>query len=81
MTMVWQQETARGISGDIACVQGGTYSEYVVVDSDRVVKVPSKIPVKLAGAVMTQGNTAHYLTTTTYAIQVRLCVFLRVNLQ
>ena len=43
----------------------GAYAEYALVRADRVVKLPAKVSTKQAAAVLLQGLTAHYLTTTT----------------
>jgi len=56
--------------GDVvAWHQGpGSYAEKVVVAADKVCKVPAGLDTKTAAAVMLQGLTAHYLTTSTYAV-------------
>lgn len=42
----------------------GAYAEFAVVPADRLVRVPNDVPLNVAAAVMLQGMTAHYLTTT-----------------
>lgn len=46
----------------------GTYAEYAVVPAARLVPLPSHIDVKTAAAVMLQGTTAHYLTSSTFPL-------------
>ena len=47
----------------------GSYAEYAVVPTTRLVRPPNGITLQQAAAAMLQGMTAHYLTTSTYAIQ------------
>src|SRR5260370_1931546 len=47
----------------------GAYAQYAAVPADRVVVLPSGLAAKQGAAVMVQGMTAHYLTTTTYPLQ------------
>ncbi len=47
----------------------GSYAEYAVVPSWRLVKVPSSVDLSIAAAVMLQGMTAHYLTHSTYVVK------------
>ena len=47
----------------------GSYAEQVVVPAARAVPVPDGIGDELACAALLQGMTAHYLTTTTYAVE------------
>ena len=47
----------------------GTYATRAVVAADRVVRVPDGVTTKQAAAVFLQGLTAHYLATSTYALQ------------
>jgi NADPH2:quinone reductase len=47
----------------------GAYAEYAVVRAERLVPVPSEVDLKLAGAVMLQGMTAHYLATSTFPLK------------
>ncbi|MEO6791660.1 MAG: quinone oxidoreductase [Ornithinibacter sp.] len=46
----------------------GSASRYAVVPAATVVVVPDALDLDLAAAVMLQGLTAHYLTTSTYAV-------------
>ena len=58
--------------GDVvawAMVPGAGYASEVLVPADRAVPVPSAVPVETAAALMLQGMTAHYLVTSTYAVQ------------
>ena len=41
----------------------GTYCEYTAVPADKILGVPESIPLDVAQALLTQGLTAHYLTT------------------
>ena len=47
----------------------GTYAELSVAPADRLVRVPAGVSTQAAAAVMLQGLTAHYLTTSTYALE------------
>jgi len=47
----------------------GAYAEYALVAADRLVPVPDAVDTKTAAAVTLQGMTAHYLTTSTYAVK------------
>jgi NADPH2:quinone reductase len=47
----------------------GAYAERAVVDAGRTVPVPDRLSSELAAAVLLQGMTAEYLTTSTYAVQ------------
>jgi NADPH:quinone reductase len=47
----------------------GSYAEQVVVDADRAVPVPDGISDELAAAALLQGITAHYLSTSTHAVE------------
>jgi len=47
----------------------GAYAELAVVPSWQLVKIPATMDFSSAAAVMLQGMTAHYLTHSTYAIQ------------
>lgn len=51
-----------------AMVQGAGYAEQVLVPAARLVPTPDDIDDETAAAVMLQGLTAHYLTTSTYAV-------------
>ncbi|MEO5608916.1 MAG: quinone oxidoreductase [Ornithinibacter sp.] len=46
----------------------GSTSRYAVVPAGMVVVVPAALDLERAAAVMLQGLTAHYLTTSTYAV-------------
>jgi NADPH:quinone reductase len=48
----------------------GAYAEYAVVPADRLVTIPAGLEARLAGAVILQGMTAHYLATSVYPLQV-----------
>jgi NADPH:quinone reductase len=47
----------------------GSYAEQVVVDAARAVPVPDGVSSELAAAALLQGMTAHYLASSTYAVQ------------
>jgi NADPH2:quinone reductase len=47
----------------------GAYAEYALAPADHVVPVPQGIDARAAAAVLLQGMTAHYLTSSTYAIR------------
>jgi NADPH:quinone reductase len=47
----------------------GSYAEFTVVPAARLVKVPNDITAQQAAAAMLQGMTAHYLTTSVYALK------------
>lgn len=47
----------------------GSYAQYHAVPATRLVRIPEGVTTKQAAAVMLQGMTAHYLTTTTYPLQ------------
>ncbi len=58
--------------GDVvawAMVPGAGYAAEVVVPADRVVPVPDGVAAETAAALMLQGLTAHYLTTSTYPVR------------
>jgi NADPH:quinone reductase len=61
-------EVRRGDRVAYASVQG-SYADYAVVPSWRLLQVPSGIDVQPAAAVMLQGMTAHYLTHSTCVVQ------------
>lgn len=48
----------------------GSYAEFVAVDASGLVPVPEAVPLDVAAAVMLQGMTAHYLTHSTYPLEV-----------
>jgi NADPH2:quinone reductase len=47
----------------------GSYAEYTVAPSDRLVRVPDKLKDQEAAAAMLQGMTAHYLVYSTYPLK------------
>jgi NADPH2:quinone reductase len=47
----------------------GSYAEQVVVDAERAVPVPEGVSDELAAAALLQGITAHYLSSSTHAVQ------------
>jgi NADPH:quinone reductase len=47
----------------------GSYAEYHAVAADRLIPVPDGVDLTTAAAVMLQGMTAQYLTTSTYAVK------------
>jgi NADPH:quinone reductase len=47
----------------------GAYAEYTTVPAWKLVKVPNGVDARQAAAVMLQGMTAHYLTTSTYPLK------------
>jgi len=47
----------------------GAYAEYALAPADRLVPLPDRVSTRQGGAVMLQGLTAHYLTTSTYLLQ------------
>jgi NADPH2:quinone reductase len=47
----------------------GSYADFVIVPSAKLVHVPEKVDLRLAAAVMLQGMTAHYLARTIQAIK------------
>ena len=51
-----------------AMEHGSGYAEQVLVPADRVVGVPDGVDDEVAAAVMLQGLTAQYLTSSTYAV-------------
>jgi NADPH2:quinone reductase len=61
-------DVRRGDRVAYASVQG-SYADYALVPSWRLVQVPTGIDVQPAAAVMLQGMTAHYLTHSTYVVQ------------
>ena len=46
----------------------GAYAEYSAVPAARLVKVPEAVATKTAAAIMLQGMTAHYLTRSTFEL-------------
>ncbi|WP_213807209.1 quinone oxidoreductase [Granulicella sp. dw_53] len=52
------------------CSIVGTYAEYAVAPADRIVPIPSGVTSMQAAAVLLQGMTAHYLSHSSYPIQI-----------
>jgi len=48
---------------------GSSYAEQVALPANRVFPVPPGISLQVAGAVILQGMTAHYLVTSTYPVR------------
>lgn len=46
----------------------GTYADYAVAPAARLVPLPDHVDSRTAAAVMLQGTTAHYLTTSTFPL-------------
>jgi NADPH:quinone reductase len=46
----------------------GAYAEYALVEAERLVPLPDRVSTRQAAAVLLQGITAHYLTTSTYPL-------------
>src|SRR4030067_933068 len=63
----------RADAGDHVAYAGvsGSYAEFAVVPSWRLVKVPKGIDPETAAAAMLQGMTAHYLSHDTYPLKPR----------
>lgn len=54
----------------IATASGrGAYAEYAIVHAEKAIKVPKEITSQKAAAILLQGITAHYLTTSTYTVK------------
>src|SRR5215204_4544590 len=49
--------------------QRGSAARFVAVPASGVVLVPEAVDLEIAAAVLLQGLTAHYLTTSTYAVR------------
>jgi NADPH2:quinone reductase len=47
----------------------GAYSEYAVIPSAKLVRVPDGVETRTAAALMLQGMTAHYLTRSTFPLK------------
>jgi NADPH:quinone reductase len=47
----------------------GAYAEYALAPADRLVQLPDRVSTLQGAAVMLQGITAHYLTTSTFPLQ------------
>lgn len=52
-----------------AMVRGTGYTDVAVVPAERAVPVPDDVTTEQAAAVLLQGMTAHFLCTSTYAVQ------------
>lgn len=46
----------------------GAYAEYALAEAERLVPLPDRVSTRQAAAVLLQGITAHYLTTSTYPL-------------
>jgi NADPH2:quinone reductase len=68
-------ETGSGVTGfavgDLVATESGTatHAQVTVLAADRVVRVPPGVDADVAAAVMLQGLTAHYLTTSTFPLR------------
>ena len=47
----------------------GAYAEYALAPADRLVPLPDRVSTRQAAAVMLQGMTAQYLTTSTFSLE------------
>ncbi len=47
----------------------GSYAELALASADKVVRIPDGVDTKLAGAIMLQGMTAHYLATSVFPLK------------
>jgi NADPH:quinone reductase len=47
----------------------GSYAEYAVIPAERAVPLPDGIDARAAAAALLQGMTAHYLSTSTFALK------------
>ena len=52
------------------CLSPGSYAESAAVAAWRLVKVPDKVPLDVAAALMLQGSTAHYLTHAAFPVRI-----------
>lgn len=52
-----------------ACLVKGTYAELAALPTDRLVAVPAGVDDRTAAAVLLQGMTAQYLTSSTYPLR------------
>ncbi|HEY8456979.1 MAG TPA: quinone oxidoreductase [Actinopolymorphaceae bacterium] len=67
---VGEEVTEVAVGDRVAWSDGlGSYAEQAVVPADRLVPIPEGISEEVAAASLLQGATAHYLVTSTYAIQ------------
>jgi NADPH2:quinone reductase len=51
------------------CIVRGSYAQYASVPAWKLVRVPDGVPLPVATALMLQGNTAHYLSHSAFALQ------------
>lgn len=51
------------------CIVRGSYAQYAVVPAWKLVRVPGPVPLPVATALMLQGNTAHYLSHSAFALE------------
>lgn len=51
------------------CIVRGAYAEQAVVPAWRLVAVPDAVPLDVACALMLQGSTAHYLTSSAWRVR------------
>lgn len=59
-----------GVGDRVAWAGGfGAYAEYAVVPAAKLVPLPAGVSTRLGAAVMLQGMTAHYLSTSTYPLR------------
>ncbi|KGN37346.1 quinone oxidoreductase family protein [Knoellia subterranea] len=65
------EDVSSFVVGDrVAWAQGlGSARAYAVVDAPNLVQVPPAVDLEVAAAAMLQGLTAHYLSTSTYAVR------------
>lgn len=50
------------------CIVRGSYAQYAAVPAWKLVKVPDSVPLTVATTLMLQGNTAHYLSHSAFAL-------------
>jgi NADPH2:quinone reductase len=50
------------------CIVRGSYAQYAAVPAWKLVGVPDDVPLPIATALMLQGNTAHYLSHSAFAL-------------
>lgn len=69
------EETGPGVTtvqpGDRVAwaMQTGAYAEYAIVPAWKLVSIPAGVDERAAAALMLQGMTAHYLTTSVHAVK------------
>jgi NADPH2:quinone reductase len=51
------------------CIVRGSYAQYASVPAWKLVRVPDGVPLPVATALMLQGNTAHYLSHSAFALR------------